>query len=230
VVQRLKSDFGVATQTGRPQVVYRETIRCACQHHEQFERDIDGKTHYGEVTIRLNPLPRKQGLTIDIPEEILAPWPPEMAQRIKEQLYQACLSGPLAGYPLTDLNLTLTAAPYDSHRVTDLGIATAISRAVYQALRDSAPTLLEPVMALELIAPAEYTGRVMSSLNQKRGQIEGISSRPGQDAIRANVPLLEMFGYMTELRSATKGQGSFTMEFSHFEQAPAEILRKFGTK
>jgi elongation factor G len=153
-----------------------------------------------------------------------------MAQRIKEQLHQACQSGPAAGYPLTDLVLTLTAAPYDSHRVTDLGIATAISRAVNQALRDSSPTLLEPVMALELTAPSDYTGRVMGSLNQKRGQIEGITSLPGQDVIRASVPLLEMFGYMTELRSATKGQGSFTMEFSHFEQAPAEILKKFGIK
>lgn len=230
VIQRLKTDFGVDTQIGRPQVVYRETVRCACQHHELFEREIDGKTHYGEVTIRLNPQPRKQGLNIDIFAEVLASWPAEMAQRIKEQLHQACQSGPAAGYPLTDLTLTLTAAPYDSHRATDLGIATAISRAVNQGLRDSSPTLLEPVMALELTTPSEYTGRVMSSLNQKRGQIEGITSRPGQDIIRASVPLLEMFGYMTELRSATKGQGSFTMEFSHFDQAPAEILRKFGVK
>ncbi|MBD1400669.1 elongation factor G [Pelovirga terrestris] len=230
VVQRLKTDFGVETQTGRPQVVYRETIRCACRHHEVFERDIEGKTHYGEVTIQLNPQPRKQGLQIDLPAEVLAPWPPEMAQRIKEQLYQACQSGPVAGYPLTDLTLTLTAAPYDSHRVTDLGIATAISRAIYQALRDSSLTLLEPVMALELTAPSDCTGRVMSSLQQKRGQIEGITSRPGQDVIRAGVPLLEMFGYMTELRSATKGRGSFTMEFSHFEQAPAQTLGKFGLK
>ena len=83
-------------------------------------------------------------------------------------------------------------------------------------------------MALELVAPSDYTGRVMGSLNQKRGQIEGITSRPGQDVIRATVPLLEMFGYMTELRSATKGQGGFTMEFSHFDQAPVETLEKFG--
>ncbi|MBW6510205.1 MAG: elongation factor G [Desulfuromonadales bacterium] len=228
VVQRLKTDFGVDTQTGRPQVVYRETIRCACQHHEQFEREIDGKTHYGEVTIRLNPQPRKQGLTIDIPAPVLAPWPADMAQRINEQLVQACQSGPLAGYPMTDLTLTLIAAPFDSHRVTDLGISAAISRAVYQALRDGSPTLLEPLMALELTTPSDYTGRVMNSLNQKRGRIEGITSRPGQDLIRAGVPLLEMFGYMTELRSATKGQGSFTMEFSHFEPAPPEIQKNFG--
>ena len=228
VVQRLKTDFGVDTQTGRPQVVYRETIRCAGQHHEQFEREIEGRMHCGDVKIRLNPEPRKQGLKIDIPAEVLAPWPTELAERITEQLQQACQSGPIAGYPLTDLTVSLVEAPYDSHRVTALGISVAISRAIHQALSNSVPTLLEPLMALELTAPSAYTGRVMSSLNQKRGQIEGVTSRPGQDVIRAGVPLLEMFGYMTELRSATKGQGSFTMEFSHFEQAPAEILKNFG--
>ncbi|MFO7577421.1 MAG: elongation factor G [Pelovirga sp.] len=230
VVQRLKTEFGVETQTGRPQVVYRETIRCASQHHERFEREIDGKTHFAELTIRLNPQPRRQGITLDLPEEVLAPWPAELAQRIRDALQNACQAGPAAGYPLTDLKISLVDAPYDSHKVTDLGLSAAISRAVYHALRDSAPTLLEPVMALELTAPSEYTGRVMSSLNQKRGQIEGITSRPGQDIIRATVPLLEMFGYMTELRSATRGQGSFTMEFSHFEQAPPDILQTFGLR
>jgi len=96
------------------------------------------------------------------------------------------------------------------------------------AFKKGKPTLLEPLMMLELVAPSDYTGRVMSSLNQKRGQVEGITSRPGQDVVQATVPLLEMFGYMTELRSATKGQGSFTMEFSHFDLAPAEVLKKFS--
>ena len=129
---------------------------------------------------------------------------------------------------MTDLQLTIVELPYESNKTTDLGISAAISRAVPQALSKGKPTLLEPVMALELVAPSDYTGRVMSSLNQKRGQVEGIVSRPGQDVIRATVPLLEMFGYMTELRSATKGQGSFTMEFSHFAQAPPETLKTFG--
>ena len=228
VIQRLKTDFGVATQTGRPQVVYRETIRCATEQHEIFEREIEGKTHHGEVKIRLNPSERKSGIKIDIPEQLLADWPEELAELIRTNLTIACQSGQIAGYPLTDLTLSLIEAPYNSNKTTDLGISAAISRAITQALKNGKSTLLEPVMALELIAPSDYTGRVMGSLNQKRGQIEGTSSRPGQDLIRATVPLLEMFGYMTELRSATKGQGSFTMEFSHFDQAPAEILEKFG--
>jgi len=228
VIQRLKADFGVETQTGRPQVVYRETVRCASEQHEIFEREIDGKTHHGEVKIRINPTERKSGINIDIPEQLLQDWPPELAALIRDKLTIACQSGQVAGYSLTDMQISLVTAPYASHKTTDLGISAAINRAISQALQNGKPTLLEPVMALELISPSDYTGRVMSSLNQKRGQVEGITSRPGQDFIRATVPLVEMFGYMTELRSATKGQGSFTMEFSHFDQAPPETLRKFG--
>ena len=228
IVQRLISDFGVAVLTGRPQVVYRETILCATQHHELFERDIDGKLHHGEITLRANPGIRKSGITLDIPAQLLEPWPADLAELVKQQLLVACQSGPAAGYPVTDIEITLTELPYENHKTTDMGISAAIHRAINQVLRDGKPTLLEPLMSLELVAPSEYTGRVMSSLNQKRGQVEGITSRPGQDIIRATVPLLEMFGYMTELRSATKGQGSFTMEFSHFDQATPEILERFG--
>ncbi len=230
IVQRLITDFSVTVITGRPQVVYRETIQTPSARKEIFEREIDGKLHYGEVELELIPTARKSGLNIIIPEEILCRWPLTSAELITAKLTSACQSGPLLGYPLTDLQLELKAAPYDSNRTTDLGISAAISRGILTALKEGKPTMLEPVMALELISPSDYTGRVMGTLNQKRGQIEGIESRPGQDIIRANVPLMEMFGYMTELRSATKGQGSFTMEFSHFEQAPPEILKDFGLK
>lgn len=228
VVQRLKTDFGVETQTGRPQVVYRETVCCGTQQHEIFEREIDGKIHYGEVRISISPTIRKSGIDIDIPEQLLTDWPVDLAQLISEKFTAAGQSGTVTGYPLTDLQLSLTAAPYNSNKTTELGISAAISRAISKGLNQAKATLLEPVMILELVAPSEYTGKVMSSLNQKRGQVEGITSRPGQDTIRATVPLLEMFGYMTELRSATKGQGSFTMEFSHFDQAPPETLKQFG--
>ncbi len=228
VIQRLRTDFGVTTKTGRPQVVFRETVRCACEHKELFEREIDGKTHHGEVTIRINPTARKSGIDIKIMPQVLEDWPTELASLVAEKLTSVSQSGIIAGYPLTDLEISLISAPYNSNKTTELGISAALSRAVNQALKDGQPTLLEPVMALELVAPSDCTGRVMSSLNQKRGQIEGITSRPEEDMVKATVPLLEMFGYMTELRSATQGKGSFTMEFSHFDQAPAEILQKFG--
>ena len=228
IVQRLKTDFGVETRTGRPQVVYRETVREEVEQLEVFEREIEGKTHHGEVKIRLTPSSQKSGVDINIPNDVLTAWPDEIAAVIHEKLEAACQSGQIAGYPLADVQLTLVEAPYNSNKTTDLGVSAAISRAVGQALQKGKPTLLEPVMVLELIAPSDYTGRVISSLNQKRGQVEGITSHPGQDIVHATVPLIEMFGYMTELRSATKGQGSFTMEFSHFDQAPEETLRKFG--
>ena len=228
VIQRLKTDFGVATKTGRPQVVFRETVLCACEHHELFEREIDGNTHQGEVTIRINPTARKSGIDIKIMPQVLDNWPAELASLVGEKLTTVSQSGLIAGYPLTDLEIILVSAPYNSNKTTELGISAALSRAVNQALKDGQATLLEPVMALELVAPTDCTGRVMSSLNKKRGQIEGVTSRPEGDVVKATVPLLEMFGYMTELRSATQGKGSFTMEFSHFDQAPAEILQKFG--
>lgn len=228
VVQRLLTDFSVEVQTGRPQVVYRETIRKANRHHEIFEREVEGKQHYGEIELQLNPAERKSGLHINLPESLTEPWPESLAEMILEKLHLACQSGPAAGYPLTDLEIEVTGLPYESGKTTDMGISAAINRAVSMALGAARPTLLEPMMRLELIAPSDYTGRVMSSLNQKRGQVEGIVSRPGQDVVNATVPLLEMFGYMTELRSATKGQGSFTMEFSHFDLAPPEVLAKFG--
>ncbi len=230
VCERLRSDFGVEVSTGRPQVVYRETVTRQAEFHEIFEREIDGKLHCGDVTLAIAPRPLRSGPQIIIAENILSAWPPPLAELIQNRLTAACQSGPLAGYPLTDLELILTAAPYDSQRTTEIGISAALSRAVAQLLQQGRPTLLEPVMALELVTPSDYTGRVMGSLNQKRGQVEGVTSRPGQDVIRATVPLLEMFGYMTELRSATKGQGSFTMEFSHFEPAPAEVRNQLGLR
>ena len=180
VIQRLLSDFGVSTKTGRPQVVYRETINKPTELHELFERDIDGKLHQGEVTLKLAPTERRSGISIEIPDSVLQHWPEDLAEQLQGKLAAAGQAGPIAGYPLTDLSLTLLNAPYDSNKTTELGVSTAISRAISQALRNSKPTLLEPVMALELTAPSDYTGRVMGSLQQKRGQIEGVTSRPGQ--------------------------------------------------
>ena len=230
IVDRLERDFGVGTQTGRPQVVYRETICSEVEQREQFEREIDGKMHFGGIHLRLMPVPRKTGLTIQIPPQVLEAWPEEMGRLLERKILDACQAGPVAGYPLTDLLVQVLAAPYEPGKTSDLGISAAINRALALALRNGKPTLLEPIMALELTTPTDFTGRVMGSLQQKRGQVEGVTSRPGQDVIRATVPLFEMFGYMTELRSATKGQGGFSMEFSHFDQAPIGTLQKFGLK
>jgi elongation factor G len=121
-------------------------------------------------------------------------------------------------------------APYEPGITTEIGLRAAVHRGLAFALKGGIPTLLEPIMKLELVTPADYTGKVLGSLQQKRGRIEGVTSRGAVELVRANVPLAEMFGFMTELRSATKGRGSFSMEFSHYDQAPPETQKRFGLK
>ncbi len=228
VVQRLEGDFGVQVNTGRPQVVYRETPCKEIQHRELFEREIEGRANHGEVELRLSPLPRRSGVQIEIPDQLEDLLPPELFGLLRNEIEAACLTGPVAGYPLSDLRIEILDLPYDPAATTLRGVQAALHMAISQSMRKSSPTLLEPVMRLELSVPTEHTGRVIGSLQQKEGQVSGINTHGEIDLIHAAIPLTRMFGYMTELRSATKGRGSFTMEFSHFDQAPAEDLKRFG--
>jgi len=228
IVQRLVADFGVQVNTGRPQVVHRETLLKQVEHRELFEQEIDGQLNLGEILLRLKPLPRRSGVQINIPSALTELLPAEIFTALKPEIEQSCHSGGVTGYPLTDLEIAILEIPFDPAKTTLRGILTALHLAIMQAIRKAGPTLLEPLMKLELSTPSEHTGRVMGSLQQKGGQVSGILTGVDQDLIHATIPLTQMFGYMTELRSATKGRGSFTMEFSHFDQAPAETLQRFG--
>jgi elongation factor G len=226
VVERLARDFHTQVQTGRPQVVYREALTRPRDHREVFEREIDGRQHHGDLTLRLEPLARNSGLKIELAPAIDIP--EEWRILLEESLRQAAQGGVRAGYPLTDLCIRVTEVQVKQGVTTEIGLRAAAQRGFSLAAREAQPTLLEPVMALELTIPSESTGRVMGGLQQKRGQVEGMTSRGEIDVIRARVALEEMFGYMTELRGATKGRGTYTMEFSHFDQAPPETLKRFG--
>jgi len=226
VVERLARDFHTQVQTGRPQVVYRETLTRPRDHREVFEREIDGRQHHGDLTLRLEPLARNSGLKIEFSPTVELPG--EWRDLLEESLRQAAQGGVRAGYPLTDLCIQVTEVQIKQGVTTEIGLRAAAQRGFSMAAREAQPTLLEPVMALELTIPSESTGRVMGSLQQKRGQVEGMTSRGEIDVIRARVALEEMFGYMTELRGSTKGRGTYTMEFSHFDQAPPETLKRFG--
>ncbi|AJF05646.1 elongation factor G [Geoalkalibacter subterraneus] len=226
VVERLARDFHTQVQTGRPQVVYREALTRPREHHEVFEREIDGRLHHGELTLHLEPLARNSGLKIEMASTLELP--EEWRILLEESLRQAAQGGVRAGYPLTDLCIRVTEVQIKQGVTTEIGLRAAAQRGFSLAAREAQPTLLEPVMALELTIPSESTGRVMGGLQQKRGQVEGMTSRGEIDVIRARVALEEMFGYMTELRGATKGRGTYTMEFSHFDQAPPETLKRFG--
>ncbi len=134
------------------------------------------------------------------------------------------------GYPMVDLTIVVENVPITPGETTALGVRAAAQMGLSRVAQEAKPVLLEPVMALEITCPNDFSGKVHGSLQQKRGRVEGMESRDVVDIIRAHVPLAEMFGYMTELRSATQGRGSFTMEFSHYDRAPDAILEKFGLK
>ncbi len=228
VSQRLAREFGVEVVTGRPQVVYRETLCQEVTHREDFHREAEGKMQSGEVLLCLEPLPRGEGLEVVLrpgPEALL---PSEWCQSLKASLQQACAAGVQAGYPLTDLRIVVAEAVYQPQVTTEVGLLAAAQKGLAVAARQGRPTLLEPIMVLELMVPRDSAGKVLGSLQQKRGRIEGMESRGEMETIQAQVPLTEMFDYMTELRSATRGRGSFSMEFAKYDQAPEDVLRRFG--
>jgi elongation factor G len=227
VSDRLDREFGVRVKTGRPQVVYRETITRPVERQEHFHSEHEGKIQGGEVGLRLTPLPRGAGLSVVVPSAGELGIAAELRAAVADSLCQSCSAGCRTGYPLTDLEIRVTAIPFQQGYTTDTGVRAAASRGLMLAAREATPTLLEPVMDLEIVAPADYAGKVLGSVQQKRGRIEGITVQGDLHNIRALVPLAEMFGYMTELRSATKGRGTYTMEFSRFDQAPPEVLRRF---
>jgi len=228
VADRLSRDFGVNIKTGRPQVVYRETVKRTIERREVFRREVDGKVQSGEILLRILPLERGAGLRIVMPDPLESNLPADLSELLAAGLEQSCQAGGAGGYPVTDIEVRVLESPFEPGVTTETGMRAAAQRGLSMALREGGVLLLEPLMVLELVTPADYTGKVIGSLQQKRGHVEGVVSRGAVEVIRAEVPLAEMFGFMTELRSATKGRGSFSMEFSRFSQAPAETMRRFG--
>ncbi len=230
VLRRLADDFGIQVNAGQPQVVYRESISAEVVHTESFEREVEGKYQRGEVSLRLVPRERGSGIEILLPDGETALLSPDIRAALEETLCLAVQSGVQIGYPMVDLSVIVEQVPVTLGETTALGVRAAAQRGFTMAVRAARPILLEPVMALEITSPHEFSGKVMGSLQQKRGRVEGMESREVVDIVRAHIPLAEMFGYMTELRSATQGRGSFTMEFSHYDRAPDAVLVRYGLK
>jgi elongation factor G len=227
VIDRLGREYGVRVKTGRPRVVYRETLRQQVVRREKFQQQGERRPETAEVVLCLTPLPRGSGLRIVLPPAV-PPLTTELLKAVGESLQQACLSGCRTGYRLTDLEAQILDIPLDAGLPGETGLRAATQRGLTLAAREGEPLLLEPIMALELEVPTENLGRVLGTLQQKRGQVSGIEPRGDSEVVRATVPLAEMFGYMTGLRSATRGRGSFTMEFLRFEEAPAALQKQFG--
>ncbi len=222
---RMQREFGVRCNVGRPQVAYRETISRDAEMEHVYERTAGGKAQFARVVLRLAPRPLGSGLTFERaapPDRLPAAW----TQHVEAGVRQACDTGILAGYPLTDLQVTLADATWREEDSTENAFRAAALQAAWDGAKAAEPGLLEPVMAVEVVVPTEYLGDVNGQLNAKRGRIHAVAPRGDAQVIDAEVPLSEMFGYATDLRSATQGRGSYTMEFARYERVPEKLANE----
>ncbi|WP_435106369.1 elongation factor G [Arhodomonas sp. AD133] len=231
IVDRLKREFKVEANVGQPQVAYRETVRQAVEAEGKFVRQSGGRGQYGHVWIKMEPRERGEGYEFEnkivggvVPKEYI----PSVDYGIQEQME----NGVLAGYPVVDLKVTLFDGSYHDVDSSEMAFKIAGSMAFKEAFAKANPVLLEPVMKVEVVTPEEFMGDVMGDINRRRGTVQGMDDGPAGKIIRAEVPLKEMFGYATDLRSATQGRAAYSMEFEGYAEAPAniadEVIKKAG--
>jgi len=228
IVHRLLNDFKVSAKVGKPQVAYKESITVKAQSEGRFEQQT-GTRQYGHVVIQIEPLVRGAGFEFsnEVEEETI---PSVFLAAIEKGVRDTLDSGPLVGYPLTDIRVRLVGGSYDDDDSTEMAFGVSASMALRKAASEAEPALLEPIMELEVVTPEEYVGDAISDLNSKRAKITRVEAENEIQIIRAHVPLAGMFGYSTSLRSATQGRAHFTMQFSEYDVVPATqaetIIRK----
>lgn len=229
IIDRMRREFKVETNVGKPQVAYRETFKAPGRVEGKFVRQSGGRGQYGHVWVEFAPLEPGTGNQFDskivggaVPREYIAP--------AQQGIEEAMKNGVLAGFPLVDVKATIVDGSYHDVDSSEMAFKIAGSMALKAAKDKCQPVLLEPIMKVEVTVPEEYMGDVMGMLNSRRGRIEGMDSRGGAQIIRAKVPLSEMFGYSTTLRSGTQGRGVFSMELSHYEEVPRNIAEEIVTK
>ena len=218
IISRMQREFRTQVNVGKPQVVYRETIETVSKTSATFDKEISGQRHFGEVELSLAPLPRGTGkkFMAKISDDDL---PPAFIATVEKGVMESLESGTLMGYPVVDVEVRLTAATYKESLGTELAYTVSASMACQEALSKGNPFLLEPIMTVEIFVPESFTGDVIGDLNARGGKIESIEHKGGAQVISAIVPLSQMFGYSTSLRSATQGRGTFSMQFSHFDRS-----------
>jgi elongation factor G len=222
IVDRMMREFGVAANVGKPQVAYRETIRGKAEADKKFAKQTGGHGQYAHVKIRVEPLPAGTGFEFEnditggkIPKEYIKP--------TEAGIVEALEGGVLAGYPMSDVKVTLYDGSFHEVDSSEIAFKIAGSMALKEAARKAKPVLLEPIMSVEVVVPEEYMGDVIGDINSRRGRIEGMELRGTTQIIKSLVPLSEMFGYATDIRSRTQGRGSFTMHFGKYEEIPAAL-------
>jgi elongation factor G len=233
IVDRLLREFNVGANVGKPQVAYKETIRKSVEQQGKFIRQTGGRGQYGDVWIKVEPQPPGSGFKFvdavkggSIPREYI----PAVEKGVRE----ATENGALAGYPMVDVKVTLFDGSYHDVDSSEIAFKIAGSMAFKEATRKANPVLLEPIMSVEVVVPEEFMGDVIGDISSRRGKVLGMDTRPAAQAIDARVPLAQMFGYATDLRSMTQGRATYTMQFSHYEPVPATvaegIIAKFDGK
>ena len=223
IVSRLKDEFNVDCTVGKPQVAYKETIRKEVEIEGKFVRQSGGRGQYGHVWLKLQPLEPGEGFKFEnkivggvIPKEYIKP--------VEEGIKEASLSGVLAGYPVIDFKATLFDGSFHDVDSSEMAFKIAGSMAFKDGAKKANPVILEPIMRVEITVPEEYVGDVIGDMNSRRGRMEGVEAQPGIQIIKGFIPLSEMFGYATTLRSKTQGRGTYAMEPSHYEEVPRNIL------
>ena len=223
IVDRLKREFKVECNVGKPQVAYKETIRNKVKVQGKFIRQSGGKGQYGDVWFEMEPLEPGKGIEFEskivggaVPKEYIKP--------IEQGMREAAESGILAGYPVIDFKVSLVDGSYHEVDSSEMAFKIAASMAFKEGCRQAKSVILEPIMKVEITVPEEYMGDVIGDVNSRRGRMEGMDANDGMQEIHAFIPLSEMFGYATDLRSKTQGRGSYSMEPSHYEEVPKSVL------
>lgn len=229
LVDRMLREFKVEANIGAPQVAYRETIRKATKAEGRFIRQSGGKGQYGHVVVEVEPADEGSGFEF-VSKIVGGIIPKEYIPSAEQGMKEACESGILAGYPVIDLKVTLTDGSYHEVDSSEMAFKIAGSMAIKEAVMKASPVLLEPIMKVEVEVPEDFLGDVMGDLNSRRGQIEGMGSEAGVAKVTADVPLAEMFGYATDIRSKTQGRGIFSMEFSHYGEVPRNVAEAIISK
>ena len=222
IVDRMKREFSVDANVGKPQVAYRETIRAKVEQEGKFVRQSGGRGQYGHVWLRIEPNEQGKGYEF-INGVVGGAVPREFVPAVDKGIKEAVETGVIAGYPVVDVKVTLIDGSYHDVDSNEMAFKIAGSMGFKEGFKKAKPVLLEPIMRVEVVTPEEYSGDVIGDLNRRRGQITGMDDGPSGKAITADVPLSEMFGYATTVRSMSQGRATFTMEFAKYVEVPPNI-------
>ncbi len=231
LIDRLKREFKVECNQGAPQVNYKETIKADVNHRETYKKQTGGRGKFADIQVTIGPRDSAEEAGLEFIDKIKGGnIPKEYIPSVEKGFKEAMNNGPLAGYPVEALKVTLTDGSFHAVDSDSLSFEVAAKLAFRNAMPQASPVLLEPIMKLEVVTPEENMGDVVADLNRRRGQVEGMDSRAGAQVVKAKVPLSEMFGYVTSLRTITSGRASSTMEFSHYDDTPKNIAEEVIAK